>query len=297
MYESFQKMIEGMVADPNYDVTAEMNRIADTFGIGHKTAYTRFHSYFGTSPKKHVRDLVTPSKAKLTEMILNTGTVSELWDLLPRPSVFYTGLFDQNYGVSTYKKAKVEILKGASTTPYVVTREDNRSLIYSQLLGDGSYDDRRHALRISHGIKQAEYLKAKVTMMTKAYPNLYSEVKIHTHTQGHQYASWYSGSLGNVDIPEKKDYHLLVEKLTPIGWLLWWLDDGWWAQNVAISICNADTEKAAIEVLATYGIAARPAQNGSIQMRGEVNDMLFYNTFIAPLRHLIPACMMYKVKI
>lgn len=294
--EDFNSIIESRINDPHFNVTEAMENVANKYGISPRTAYTRFRTLFHDTPVNYVRKILTPEKEKLESLILNTNSVKELWEHLGRDGTYYTGLFDDVFGVSTYKAAKNKILKDKKTSPYVVTRDDNRSLIYSQLLGDGYYNASRHALRIAHGIKQTEYLKAKVAMLNKAYPELPTEVRILTHSQGYQYCTWYSKKLGNIDIPRKEDYDKLVEKLTPVGWLLWWLDDGDWAQNIQLCICNEPVENKAIEVLQTYGIQSRKYK-GSIFMCGETNDIYFYKMFIEPLSYLIPNCMKYKVKI
>jgi hypothetical protein len=297
MYDDFVDLISSMKCDVHHNVTRHMESIAEKYGVSQKTAYTRFTTYFGMSPKKYVRNQLTPTKEQLSSMIMNSETVHELWGKLPRDKTFWGGLFDQFYGVSTFKKAKEKILSEQSVVDYRVTREDNRSLLYSQLLGDGSYSEERHAIRVSHGIKQTEYLKWKVSLITKGYPGLSSEVKLHTHTQGHEYAHWYSGKLGNVDIPEKGHYHTLVDKLTPLGWLLWYLDDGSCTQNYSISVCNEAVEERAIEVLATYGITARRDNRGNVIMCGMVNDRLFSRCFLEPFMYMVPNSMHYKVKI
>lgn len=297
MYDDFLTLIDEIKANQNFDVTHYIDCLSEKYGICQRTAYSRFTSYFGTSPKKYVRALITPSKAELSTLILNSETVDELWEKLPRDKTYWGGLFDRVYGVSTFKKAKEKILSQQSVVPYTVTRDDNRSLLYSQVLGDGHYNAKRHILAIQHGMKQAEYLKWKVALMTKGYPNLNHEVKAYQHTQGHKYVSWYSGKLGNVDLPSDPDERwTLVEKLTPMGWLLWYLDDGCNGQNYSISVCNEKTEAETVRVLATYGIKSR-VQAGSVIMCGMINDRLFSRAFLEPFLHLIPRSMHYKVKI
>ena len=298
MYDDFIALIDELKADQNYPVSDRMNAIADQYGVCHRTLYSRFNSYFGESPKKYVRKLLTPSKQELDSLILNSESPEHLWEKLPYNGLYWRGIFDRVYGGSTFFKAKQAILESQATSPYTVSRDDNRSLIYSQLLGDGSYDAQRHTLRVAHGIKQAEYLRWKVGMITKGYPNLSSRVTVLTHTQGHQYASWYSGKLGNLDLPSTRaDCWVLVEKLSPLGWLVWYLDDGCGsAQNYTISICSEKTEIEAVRVLQTYGIKAR-RHAGSIFMRGAHEDKKFSKAFIEPFIHLIPPSMQYKVKI
>ncbi len=296
MKEDFDKLIETVVNDPAALTDPLMEDIAKKYGVCKKTTYTRLRTMYGKTLREVLRDKLTPSKEELSSLILNSTHVEEVWASLKRGKDFYKGLFDQYYGVSTYTKARLEILKTASVVPYVVTREDNRSIVYSQLLGDGTYDKRRHALRIVHGIKQAEYLKAKVAMLCKAFPKLSCEVKVRQHNQGHMYADWYSRHLGNIDIPEKEDYPTLVPKLTPLGWLLWFLDDGCLGQDLMICTLNKDLQKVAVKELASYGILAREGHQ-AVHMKGQENTVRFYKNFIEPLLHLVPKCMQYKVKI
>jgi len=294
------ELIENRCKDIDYSVDDAVQSIAEKYGVCKKTVYNRFKTYFGDSPLNVVRSRMMPERQELESMILNTNNVDELWALLPHPYYYYKGIFDSVFGVSSYRAAKEKILMSIPTTLYNPTIRDNRSLIYSQLLGDGCYDAKRHALKIDHGIKQAEYLRFKVAIITKGYPGLKTDVRIRRHSQGHEYATWYSGRLGNIDIPDKSNYYTLVEKLTPLGWLLWWLDDGCWGQNAQICICNPQTERDAVEVLKTYGIKSRiQTANGcgSLIMCGKQNDIRFYKNFIEPFSHLIPACMQYKVKI
>lgn len=296
MKDDFDKLVEDAVTIPATRTNVRMEEIATKYGIGTKTVYTRFRSIYGRPLKDEIRAKLTPTKAALSSLILNTTSVDEVWKALGRGSTFFSGLFDGYYGVSTYTKAKLHILEHNVTTPYVVTREDTRSIIYSQLLGDGSYDAQRHALRICHGSKQTEYLKAKVAMLCKALPKLPSKVALRTHTQGHDYAEWYSRHLGNIDIPSKEEYAALVPKMTPVGWLLWYLDDGCLGQDIMICTSRSDLQQAIMAELLTYGIQSRIASD-AVYMRGRRNTIQFYKTFIEPLLHLVPNCMLYKVKI
>ena len=58
---------------------------------------------------------------------------------------------------------------------------------------DGHYCDYRGAFIITHCDDQSEYLTYKVGLFNKAFPNTkpVSNIKNHTHAQGHKYNTWY----------------------------------------------------------------------------------------------------------
>jgi hypothetical protein len=262
------------------------------FGISERVVYVRFKSIYGDSPRNVIKKRVMPTKSVLDQIVIDSDSSEEVKKTLGLSHNLYVGLYDTYYGVSTFQKAKLKILEEKYQTSYSPVREDNRSLIYSQLLGDGSYDARRHALTITHGHKQGGYLKWKVSLINKAYPKTATSVRLRMHTQGHQYFYYYT-NLGNLDIlPEVE----CVDKLTNLGWLLWFLDDGSYGQNISICCKRSDETRAeAIRVLATFGIKAR--DNGvSIVMAGQENDLKFYFNFIKPFIKDIPICMQYKVE-
>lgn len=263
-------------------------------GISDKTVYNRFKSMYGMNPRNYVLSKIYPTHEDICKLILSTETCAEFKEKINLPHTVYVGIYDREFGVSTFKKARLIILKERMVVDYNPVREDNRSLWYSQLLGDGSYCARRHAFRIIHGHKQAEYLKWKVALINKAYPKTPSKVTRHIHSQGHTYYSYYSGNIGNIDIPHtsRKD---VINKMTPLGWLIWLLDDGGYYQNVTIFSTDKDICDAAIVELKTYGILARHCQNG-ICMCGKEQDLKFYKNFIEPFINNIPKSMLYKVE-
>jgi hypothetical protein len=267
--------------------------VASKYNVAFKTVYTRFRSTYGNSPSDFIKDALMPPHDELEKLILNTSSAKELREVIDLPHCMYSGIYDREFGVSTYRSAKLKILSSMSPVNYKPLREDNRSLWYSQLLGNGHYDRKRHAFRIDHGHKQAEYLKWKVSMINKAFPKTPSKISMHVHKQGHTYYSYYSRHIGNIDIPE--DRSTVVNKLTPLGWLLWWLDDGYHSQNIVICCMDKKIVNVAIEELSSYGIKARSGQHG-VYMCGKENDISFSKNFIEPFMNEIPVCMKYKVE-
>jgi hypothetical protein len=294
MINDFETIIEAGIKNKDVTIFGKYTKeLSMKYDVSEKTLYNRFKSIYNKSPRDLLKLKIMPTKEVFTSLILNSIDSDEVFSKLNLPHTLTTGIYDKYFGVSTFKNSKIKILAESYSVDYYPVREDNRSLIYSQLLGDGSYDKRRHALRISHGDKQAEYLKWKVSLLNVAYPKTSKEVKRRVHTQGHIYWDYYT-PLGNIDIiPEEE----CVNLLTNLGWLLWFLDDGS-SSGQDISICckrNPKIRELAIKELATYGIVARDCGHSFI-CAGHLNSLGFYHNFIKPFINKIPKCMQYKVE-
>lgn len=296
MKEDFEKIVEEGIATKNVNNFGRYSQeLCKKYGISERTLYSRFTSVFGKSPKNVIAEKVFPSKDELIALVLDCESSEEVRLSLGLSNRYFVGLYDKYFGVSTFQKARVKILAERLPTPYVPNIDDNISILYSQVLGDGSYDSKRHSIRIQHGIKQVEYLKWKVSLINKAYPKTPSVVSIRTHSQGHEYADWYSTKMGNVDL--EVPLTDMVRKLTPLGWFLWYLDDGSLCQNVTICIPNESVANAAKLELTTYGIVSRYDQSGiKLIMCGQENDVKFYKIFCEPFLSIMPRCMKYKVE-
>lgn len=301
MKECFDKIIVEAVAQKDVCLFGKhAQRIAKQFGVSHKTVYNRFKSMYGQSPQDIIKERLLPSKEKLISVILNSSTAEECNQILDLPRCLSQGLYDKVLGTSTYHTAKLRILRDMPISVRKTTyREDNVSILMSQYLGDGSYDRVRHSLRISHSIKQAEYLRWKVGLIHDGYNTVPTEIRYKTHTQGHEYVDWYSKKLGNVDFPQAKEQ--AVNLLTPIGWLLWYLDDGHWGQDIQITNGYLSVVLAGQKELETYGIKSRiskcsGAKAYNLIMRGQANSLMFFKNFIEPFSEIIPECMKYKTE-
>lgn len=302
MKEDFDKGIQMAVhaKDINYFAT-EAKSIASKYGVSVKTVYNRFASMYGVSAREHISSLIEPSSEYLASLVLTTENVIELKEILNLPQKMITGIFDKHFGCSTYKSTKEKLLMEASITvrnhPF---REDNVALLMSQYLGDGSYDKKRHALRVVHGMKQAEYLKWKVGLLHDGYNEISTKITQHLHKQGHEYVSWYSGKLGNVDFPENMCD--AVKLLTPLGWLLLYFDDGCYGQDIHIVNNKEDVAVAMQQELLTYGIKCRVnkcsnANAYTVTACGGEHSIRFYKNFIEPYLSIIPLCMRYKTEV
>lgn len=297
MIADFKRIVKLGIESKDVSVFGQHSvRLCAKYGISEKTLYTRFKSMFGMSPREYIEERIYPTKEELIRFILNSESTEEVRKKTGLSVRKFTGLYDKLLGCSTFQKARVKILVSKRPVKYNPTIEDNYAIIASQVLGDGSYDAKRHSLRIQHGIKQTEYLKWKVSLLNKAYPKTPSEVAIRDHAQGHQYADWYSRHLGNVDVPHLEPW-TLVEKLTPFGWLLWYLDDGCFCQDLEICIPDPRVAAAAITELVSYDIECRYVQSSmKLIMCGQENSVWFYKNLLEPFLEVIPSCVKYKVE-
>lgn len=302
MKEDFDKILEVAVSskDVNY-FGKEVKSLINKYGVSEKTVYNRFKSVYGKSPRDYIKDAVWPSQLTMDSVVMASSTSEEVRSALSLPNSLFNGIYDKFYGVSSFTKAKEKLLMSVPAKVRSNTfREDNVSILMSQYLGDGSYDPKRHALRIVHGHKQAEYLRWKVSLIYEGYNKVYTKVTQNLHSQGHTYFSWYSGKLGNVDFPAIKED--AVGLLTPIGWLLLYLDDGCYGQDIFITTESESLAVAMQKELKTYGIDSRVNKCSSsptahnVTMCGGKNTIGFYKNFIEPYEGIIPKCMSYKTQ-
>lgn len=302
MKEEFDQAISTAIKTKNVNLFGRVSEdLRLKYGVSKKTVHNRFHSIYGNSFREYVDARILPTKEELTSIILNTSSSEECRLATGLSTRKFVGIYSKLFGVSTYTAAKEQILLSApSKVRKSSLREDNLAILMSQYLGDGSYDRVRHSLTITHGEKQVEYLRWKVGMIIEGYNLQTAEIKKEVHTQGHTYYRWYSRKLGNVDFPENKTE--AVPKLTPLGWLLWYLDDGTYHQDISICIRLEDVAIKAKQELKTYGIESRvnkvsTANAFTLTMCGGTNSIKFYKVFIEPYLSVIPKCMLYKTEV
>lgn len=303
MKMEFDKAVQYAIANWDSQHFGKVAReLSATYKISVSTVHLRFKSMYGTGFKEYVESKLVPaSKEDVAAVILNTQTSEEVRAHFKLPKAQFVGFYDRYFGVGTYKAAKIAILKSTPVNVRLSSlREDNIAILMSQYLGDGWYDRQRHALRIIQGHKQAEYLKWKVGLIFAGYNKVSIEVKERLHKQGHVYYDYYSGKLGNVDFPEDKSK--VVPLLTPLGWLLWYLDDGCYTQDLAITIHLESVAVAAQLELQTYGIQTRVYKLGdknafNLICKGKENSLKFLQNFIEPYSNIVPSCMRYKTEV
>lgn len=268
-----------------------------------------FKSLFGMTIRDALKQKLLPNREAIEKALLLSGSVLEMQNMLglKGTSAAWKGLLDREFGYSTYASAKANFILKQKVSHYNPNPDDNLSIVVSQLLGDGSFDKTRRAIRIQHGIKQADYLMWKVALINKAYPNSYpvSNIGRHTHTQGHEYVSWYSGNFSEKTFLKviSMSPDELFNSLTPLGWCLWFLDGGYYKHNITdtkaihkveIYIHNTEWRAAAIKQLNMLGFGPNQTPGGSLVFQDLVQIAKFINTFVKPFDHIIPACMKYK---
>jgi len=105
-------------------------------------------------------------------------------------------------------------------------------------------------------------LKFKVNLLKKAFPTV-AGLETISKRESNSYISysWRSNNLRNryMDIIKENQDWDLIKRLTPFGWMLWYLDDGnlYLSDNsnqLSIAIHSVHTRLAAIEELKTYGL-------------------------------------------
>lgn len=279
--------------------------VCKEFNIVPKTFRTRFKSMFGKSLTEYCEDLVIPPRSLVVSSIMQSDSVSELWDILPMPKHYRKRVFMDTFGVSTFARAKARLLLEVPHVEYDPSIEENRSLVISQVLGDGSYCKDRCALRIQHGIKQLDYAVYKAALFNKAFPETSpaGTTKVITHTQGHKYSSWYSRRLPTKISTYLADTELcdMLEYLTPKGFFLWFMDDGYSSPDGVVRemyIHNNDLAIATVQYLSEYGIKASfNANNNVMSVKDMVNSVMFFKNFIEPFKESLPECMHYKTNI
>ena len=274
--------------------------LSKEFNTSVKTANTRFKTYFGKTARELIRDRCTPSKEECDFLLMTSVDVNDFKTKagFTNTPAYFKGLFDRYYGVSNYQKAKASVITKIPSKYYNPTIYDNKAIFLSQYFGDGSFDPARNSIRIEHGYKQKEYLLFKVSLFNKAFPTTNGiEAVREVIRDGTGYVSytWYSGKLPNNYVEASKD----VEELTPLGLMLWYLDDGCYHVSKdgqhTISLCIPDEgiKQQAYNVFKSYGIEFT-VRKVELVLQDSVKVAMFMNCFTKPFLHIIPECMKYK---
>ena len=279
-----------------------IRRLVEYFNITESEVNKRFKLYFNKTIAEYLDGISYPSRDEIENALLMAADVNDMKNILNmKNSNQWKGLLDKEFGYSTFISAKSNFTLSKNIEQFNPNLSDNKAILISQYLGDGSFDKVRNSLRIVHGIKQLDYLKFKVALLSKAFPSLYTKITTHTHKQGHIYGSYYSGQFSekytNIFYQNKAS---LVKYLSPLGWMLYFMDDGNYFYNTeskqsSLSIATIDKElQLEIQkVLLTYNIKANLSKN-QISIQNKVDVVKFINSFIKPYSDIIPECMKYK---
>ena len=87
--------------------------------------------------------------------------------------------------------------------------------------------------------------------------------------------------------------------MTPLGIMLWYLDDGCYYvsksghQSISLSITDEEIRRQAYDVFKSYGIEFS-VRGVYLVLQDRVKIAMFMNCFTKPFLHMIPECMKYK---
>lgn len=299
-YERAKELADNCIEVKNNQICEILSK---EFNIGVKVALDRFKSLFGKSVKDYIFELNTPTKEELRDAIIKCNNQEELLKCLNIEYKWIKGLYDKYFNVSTFRAAKLKLYDEIDYVPYNPTPNDNLSILISQYLGDGCFEinNRRSSIRIEHGSKQFDYLKFKVNLLKKAFPQLpgLETIKKRVSKEGYESYRW-GCTLRNtyMNIINSTSKESLVRQLTPLGWMLWYLDDGSLSlsknsNTLEIAIYENSLREESIKELKTYGFIFHN-YNKRICISDKLEIIKFINCFIKPFIHLIPECMMYK---
>ena len=299
-----------MLIDSSNKLTDNINQqLMKEFNLRSDEVSRNFKSFTGMTIREALEKKHLPSRKQIENALVLSKDVNEMISMLnlkDSTSSYWKGLLDREFGYSTYTKAKANFIIKQKVGNYNPTRADNLSIILSQRLGDGHIDTKRKALRIDHCEAQLDYLRFKVGLLNKAYPESapINNIKRLVHKQGHTYVSYYSHSFSPstmekvISMTEQE----VIDKLTPLGWLLWFLDDGhnsysekYGTYSLGIAV-HSDTLKAiAVAKLKSFGYIFS-IQPEMIVLQDKIQIASFISGMLSPFKNLVPECMHYKME-
>jgi len=307
-YERVQELVKNVNYRGNYNKEVVVPLMKE-FNIQERAVYRRVKSLFGCTITELAQKERTPSRNEVENAVLLSNTKSEAREILglKESDIVWTTIFDKFFGVSTFTAAKTKLILRQPNKEYYPTVDDNLSIIASQMIGDGSLDRKRRAIRIDHIDWQIDYLKVKVSLFNKAFPESsgIENIKLRQHIQGHKYVSWYSKKLPikyiNKVIEKKK--HEVVDLLTPLGLFLLYLDDGSLSISDKYNTCTLsyaysehypELGEALKCHLNTYGYNFKTAKH-SVYISSKPEIASFIKNMILPFKKYIPECLEYKI--
>lgn len=290
-------------------ITDNINQIlTKEFKLRSDEVSRNFKSFTGKTIKEAMEERHLPTREQIENALILSNNVNEMISMLNlknSTSKYWKGLLNREFGFCTYTKAKTNFITKQRVNNYNPTKADNLSIILSQKLGKGYLDPKRKSISITHGVKQLDYLKFKVGLLNKAYPKSapINNIKSDVHKQGHRYVRYYSKSFSPSIISKVLTMTEVetIDSLTPLGWLLWFLDDGHNSYNhkhgtysLGISIKSDTLKDIAVKKLSSFGytFCINPTM---IVLQDKVQIASFINGMLKPFEHLVPKSMHYKL--
>lgn len=290
-YEDCKKLIYC-----NDNKTKEIiNGLCDKYNISQETVYYRIRTYFGDKLRNLRFNFFEPTKEEFIKNLLLTNNKDEIRSIYKDiPDSQWLGIYDRVMGVSTYQKSRLLAEQSLRTSIYNPSIYDNKALIAAIILGDGSYDKLRKAIRIEHCIKQKCWLEKKIELIIKAFPYLYNKISITKRNT----ARWYSGKITSkkyLNILEQPKQNL-PQYLNEFGLWVLFLDDGCNSDNsIDYAVENSLIGSELIKKLSEYNIPANQYTEHSISIKKELYRQRFYNNILLPFSNITPQCMEYKI--
>ena len=282
--------------------------LAVEFGIGKRTAGDRFKSIFGIPVRDFISKNLIPTKEKVIDCIIQSDNWEEFYKLTDiNDSARLVALLNEYFGNTSYPKIKNNLLAKIPIKNYNPSREDNESILISQILGDGSIE-RDSSFKIEHGYKQYDYLKFKIQLLNTAYPetngleNIKKRSQISTNGEEYISFSYRTGQVLAKQIFKLQNHTLeeLVNLMTPFGVMLYFLDDGYFAKSknydtweLGFSTIKEDLQVQLLKYFESFGYTFHK-DSKAIKIQSKPVIIKFIKDFLEPYAHIIPECLHYK---
>lgn len=289
--------------------------LAKEFNISKRTAGDRFKSIFQMNVRDFISMNITPTKEQIIDCMIKSDNWHEFYKLVGiNDTRKLVSLLNQYFGRSNYRHIKNNLLARIVIKNHTPTREDNESIIISQMLGDGSVE-RDSSIRIEHGYKQYDYLKFKVGLFNTAFPQTNGletiRKRIQTLPSGQKYESFVyrTGQVLAKQIGKCQSYTLKekINKMTPLGVALYYLDDGYLTKSckyscwaLGFSTVNIEIQDVLIEYFKSFGYEFhkdRSIKPTAVVLNKKTEVIKFIKDFLEPYAHIIPECLHYKFEL
>lgn len=283
--------------------------LAKEFNISKRLAGDRFKSMFGMPVRDYITKNIEPTKEELVDLIIQSDNFSDLYKSSGiNDSNKLVSLLNKYFNQSNIYKIKSHLILKIPIINYVVTREDNMSILISQYLGDG-HIERESGFKIEHCEKQYHYLKFKIGLLNKAFPTTNGLEKVGKRLildkrTGKYYTSFYyrTGEVlkSQIKIILNRTIKDNIFNMTPLGVCLYFFDDGYLTINteyktveLAFSSIYEEKKIYLIDYFKSYGFNFN-LEYKCISLKKKNDVIKFIHNFIMPFDHMLPDCVKYK---
>jgi len=147
--------------------------------------------------------------------------------------------------------------------------KEKNGFIIGMLLGDGHFNKNRNSIDLTHGLKQKAYLKLKMKLAKEAGFTISELVESTRKTNVGIHASCRASikigdsKLNDLSFVDK------IKKLTPLGLLIWWVDDGNF--NITKTKCKNDCKTSRFGYLNTQRFSLQDNEIISKELESKFN--------------------------